>query len=84
MAAGLVASLIAFAVGAILDFALTTNTDQHGFDLQTVGVVLMVVGAVGALLSVIAFVGGGPAFRRHRRTVDDGHGNVMRQEDTYL
>jgi hypothetical protein len=84
MAAGLVASIIAFAVGAVLDFALTTSSDQHGFDLQTVGVILMVVGAVGAVLSVIGFVAGGGVFRRHRTVVDDGQGTVVRRDDTYL
>ena len=84
MAAGLVASIIAFAVGAVLDFALTTTDDQHGFDLHTVGVILMVVGAVGAALSIIGFVAGGGVFRRHRTVVDDGQGGVVRRDDTYM
>jgi hypothetical protein len=84
MAAGLVASIIAFAVGAVLDFALTSSSDQHGFDLQTVGVILMAVGAVGAALCIIGFVAGGGVFRRHRTVVDDGQGTVVRREDTYL
>jgi len=84
MAAGLVASIIAIAVGAVLDFALTVNNDQHGFDLHTVGVVLMVAGAVGAALSIIGFVAGGGVFRRHRTVVDDGQGTVVRRDDTYL
>ena len=84
MAAGLVASIIAFAVGAVLDFALTTSGDQHGFDLHTVGVILMVVGAVGAALSIIGFVAGGGVFRRHRTVVDDGQGGVVRRDDTYM
>ena len=84
MAAGLVASIIAFAVGAVLDFALTTSPDQHGFNVHTVGVILMIVGAVGAVLSIVAFLANGTMFRRHRTTVDDGRGNVLRREDTYL
>ena len=84
MAAGLVASIIAIAVGAVLDFALTVNNDQHGFDLHTVGVVLMVAGAVGAALSIIGFVAGGGGFRRHRTVVDDRQGTVVRRDDTYL
>ena len=84
MAAGLVASIIAFAVGAILDFALTTSSDQHGFNVHTVGVILMVVGAVGAVLSLIGFMAGGGMFRRHRTVVDDGQGNVIRRDDTYI
>jgi len=84
MAAGLVASIIAFAVGAVLDFALTVNSDQHGFNVHTVGVILMVVGAVGAVVSVVAYLAGGTMGRRHRTVVDDGQGNVVRREDTYL
>lgn len=82
MAGSLAASVIVFAVGAVLDFALTTNPDQHGFDLQTVGVILMIVGAVGALLSIIGLMTG--SFRRHRTVVDDGRGNVIQREDTYI
>ena len=84
MAASLVASIVAFAVGAVLDFALTTSSDQHGFDLHTVGVILMIVGAVGAALSLLGFVAGGGMFRRHRTVVDDGQGNVVRRDETYL
>lgn len=83
MAGGLVASIIAFAVGAVLDFAVTVGPDQHGFNIHNVGVILMIVGAVGAVLSLIAlFAGSGP--RRHRTTVDDGQGNVVRRDDTYI
>ena len=83
MAGGLVASIVVFATGAMLDFAITTNPDQHGWNLQTIGVILMIVGAVGALLSIVGFVvGAGP--RRHRTTVDDGRGNVIRRDDTYV
>jgi hypothetical protein len=83
MAGGLVASIIAFAVGAVLDFAVTVGPDQHGFNIHTVGVILMIVGAVGAVLSLFAlFAGSGP--RRHRTVVDDGRGNVVRRDDTYV
>lgn len=83
MAGGLVASIIAFAVGAVLDFGLTVSPDQHGFNVHTVGVILMIVGVVGAILSLVAlFAGSGP--RRHRTTVDDGRGNVIRRDDTYI
>lgn len=82
MAGGLVASIIAFAVGAVLDFAVTTNTEQHGFNIHTVGVILMIVGAVGAALSIIGLVS--TNIRRHRTVVDDGRGNVItRQDSTY-
>jgi hypothetical protein len=81
MVAGLVASIIAFAVGAVLDFAVTVNPNQHGFNVHTIGIILMIVGAVGALLSIIGLVS--TNFRRHRTVVDDGRGNVVRRDDTY-
>jgi hypothetical protein len=81
MVGGLVASIIAFAVGAVLDFAVTVSPDQHGFNVHTIGVILMIVGAVGAVLSIIGLVS--TNFRRHRTVIDDGRGNVVRRDDTY-
>jgi hypothetical protein len=85
MVSGIAASIIVFAVGAILDFAVTVSPNQHGFNIQTVGVILMIVGAVGLVLSLfgLVFAGSGAGFRRHRTTIDDGQGNVVRREDTY-
>jgi hypothetical protein len=84
VASGLVASLMVFAVGAVLDFAITTNPNQHGFNLNTVGVILMIVGVVGALGSLLYFsLGTGGGIHRHRTLVDDGNGNVVRREETY-
>ncbi len=83
MASGLVASLMVIAVGAILDFAVTVSPNQHGLNLNTVGVILFIVGIVGAILS-LAFFGWGPGgIRRHRTLIDDGNGNVVRREDIY-
>ncbi len=73
------ASIIAFAVGAILDWAVT-EPYQHGFDLKEVGWILMVVGAVGAVISIIVMVAGN--VRRHRTTVQDANGNVVRRVDS--
>lgn len=83
MIGGLVLSMVIFAVGAILDFAVTVSPYQHGFNINTVGVILMIVGAVGALISLMAFALDGP-WRRHRTIVDDGRGNVVRREDSYM
>ncbi len=82
MIGGLATSIVVFAVGAVLDFALTTSPDQHGFNVNTIGVILMVVGAVGAVLSLIGYLGAG--MRRHRTVVDDGRGNVISRDDTYI
>jgi hypothetical protein len=84
MLGGIVASIVVFGVGAILDFALTESPDQHGFNLQTVGVILMIIGVIGFLVSVVAGAFGSAGWRRHRTIVDDGRGHVSRREDTYL
>jgi uncharacterized membrane protein len=44
-------SLFLIALGAILRFAVTTH-NTHGFNVGTAGVILMIVGAVGLLVSV--------------------------------
>ena len=44
-------SLVLIAVGAILKFAVSVDTD--GFNLNTIGVILMVVGAIGLLASLL-------------------------------
>jgi len=45
------ASLVLIAIGAILKFAVTTSVS--GVNLATVGVVLMVVGIGGLVLSIV-------------------------------
>lgn len=78
---GLVTSIVVFAVGAILRFAVTLNTLQHGWNVHTVGVILMIVAAVGAVLSLIAMAMASTG--RRRTVIDDGRGNVVQREDTY-
>jgi hypothetical protein len=48
---GIGVSLILIAVGAVLTWAV--NASVSGLDINTVGVILMVVGAVGLLLSLM-------------------------------
>ncbi|HXG74946.1 MAG TPA: DUF6458 family protein [Gaiellaceae bacterium] len=48
---GLSVSILLFAIGAILTWAVTAEVS--GVDLQTVGVILMVVGIVGFLASLV-------------------------------
>jgi hypothetical protein len=72
---GLGVSLILIAVGAILTFAVEASVS--GVDVDAVGWILMIVGAVGFLLSLAFWSSwGGPAYfagERRRRTtyVDD-------------
>jgi hypothetical protein len=44
-------SLLLVAVGAILRYAVTASVS--GIELHTVGLILMIVGVIGAILSVI-------------------------------
>ena len=56
------------AAGAILAFAV--DYDAAGVDIQTVGWILLAIGALGALLSLIFWSSwGGPAGVRRRETV---------------
>jgi hypothetical protein len=48
---GIGVSLILVAAGAILTWAV--ETEVSGIDINTVGVILMVVGIAGALLSLV-------------------------------
>ena len=44
-------ALLLIAIGAILRFAVTARTD--GFDIQTAGTILMVIGVVGLVLAFL-------------------------------
>jgi uncharacterized YccA/Bax inhibitor family protein len=45
-------SLFLIAVGAILAFAV--SVEAEGFNLNTIGIILMIVGALGAILTMVA------------------------------
>jgi protein-S-isoprenylcysteine O-methyltransferase Ste14 len=44
-------SLVLIAVGAVLRFAVSVSTS--GFNVHTVGVILMIVGGIGLILSLL-------------------------------
>jgi len=48
---GIGASLFLIALGAILAFAV--NFDAEGFDINTIGIILLIVGVLGGVLSMI-------------------------------
>jgi hypothetical protein len=70
---GIGTSLFLIAVGAILYFAV--NASVSGISIATVGLILMIVGIVGLVISLF-FLG---SWRR--RPVDDG--TVVRERDPY-
>ena len=65
---GLSVSILLVAAGAILKWAVTASTS--GINLQTVGVILMVVGLVGAAVSM-AFWSSWGGFSREARVPRD-------------
>ena len=65
-------SLFMIALGAILKFAVTATV--AGFSIQTAGVILMVAGVVGLLISLFLYVS--DADRRRQREVE-----VVRERD---
>ena len=71
---GLGVSLVLVAAGAILAWAV--NAEVSGLDIQVIGVILMIVGIVGFLLSMLFWSSwGGPAYfggRRRTTYVEDG------------
>jgi len=65
---GIVISMLMIAVGAVMRFAVTVK--GHGFNVHTTGVILIVIGIVGAILSIAYWASWG-GFRRNgvsRRT----------------
>jgi hypothetical protein len=86
MVGGAIVSILVAAVGAILNYAVYESPYQHGFNINTVGLILMVVGIVGLVISLIYGLfefGRGAAYRRHRTIVDD-NGRVVRRDDTFV
>ena len=72
---GIGVSLVLMAEGAILIWAV--NATVSGIELHTIGWILLVVGAIGALLSLIFWSSwggvGGPADGRRRTVVRDDY-----------
>ena len=72
---GLGVSLILIAVGAVMAWAIHVSTT--GFDVNTIGYILLVVGIIGALLSLVFWSSwAGPGYftgtdRPRRRVIEE-------------
>jgi len=64
---GIGVSIFLLAVGAILAFAVDVTTE--GVNLDTIGVILMVVGGIGLLFSLLFWSSFSPYGRREERVV---------------
>ena len=70
---GIGVSLILIAAGAILTWAV--NATVSGVDINPIGVILMIVGAIGLILSLMfwsSWGGVGGTSRRRTTYVEDG------------
>lgn len=74
------ASLVIFAIGAILKWGITAQA--NGIDLDAVGVILMVIGIIGALVSMAFLYSWSPIpYRRRTYVADAGPDHVVQSAD---
>ena len=76
-------SILLIAVGAILRFAVSVTTS--GFNLHTIGLILLIVGALGLVVSIMFWsswggFGGRAGYRRQRSVTSDGAGGFVEEE----
>lgn len=77
---GIVVSMLMIAAGAIMRFAITVEGD--GFNVGTAGMVLIVVGVIGAVLSIAYWASwGGFARPGPRSTVVGTTETVVRERE---
>jgi hypothetical protein len=67
---GVGTSIFLIAIGAILDFAVKVQNSTHGININRVGLILMIVGIVGLVISLFFWSswGGVGSYRRRRVT----------------
>ena len=81
---GLFFSTLAIAAGAVMHWAITTT--GHGFNVSTVGIILMIVGVIGLVTSGIVFatsrrrVGSGKHIYDRQATDAQGQSTEVHEE----
>jgi hypothetical protein len=73
---GVGTSIFLIALGAVLDFAVSVDTP--GFNINTIGLILMVVGAIGLVVSLFFWNSWGGFGSRRTVVYDDGRAPVRR------
>lgn len=70
---GLGVGIFLIAIGAVLAFALNVDTGGTGVNLHTIGIILLIVGAIGTVLSMLFWSSwGGPGYFSRRTSVGPG------------
>ncbi len=76
---GVGTSLVLIAVGAILRFAVSVTTT--GFNIHTIGIILLIIGVVGLIISLFFWrMGRRRRYSRERRVASDGQGGYVERE----
>jgi hypothetical protein len=80
---GLGTSMFLVAVGAILKWGVTAPSEN--FDINMIGLILMIVGIVGAALSLAFWNSWGGFGRRSTTVTEDSSGQreVIREQERY-
>lgn len=73
---GITVSILLIAAGAIMRWAVTVTTD--GFNIHTAGMILFIIGIVGAVIS-LAFWSSWGGFRTRRDVVVDDRVTAVRR-----
>ena len=74
---GIGTSIVIMAIGALMTFAVEVD-NAEGFDINNAGVILMILGAAGLLVSLVIW---GP--RRSRTVVDEEVVGTPTRRTTY-
>ncbi|MGH2851087.1 MAG: DUF6458 family protein [Solirubrobacteraceae bacterium] len=79
---GVGTSIVLIAVGAILRFAVSVTTT--GFNIHTIGLILIIAGIVGLVISMFFWSSwggfGGRGYHRERRVTSDGAGGFIEED----
>jgi len=77
-------SIVLVVVGAILEFAVTVST--KGFNIHTIGIILLLVGIVGFVISLALIAFGAnrrSSVQEEVRSVPGGQQRVVEQKDNF-
>jgi hypothetical protein len=83
---GVGSSIFLIAIGAILDFAVKVQNNTHGININRVGLILLIVGIVGLVISLFFWNswGGVGSYRRRRLATTSTRSYVDAEGQRYV